>query len=516
MQQADEGQRYDVVVVGASLSGVASAAILANHGLKVALVDQLETAVGKHGGTEFNGYWISWGHRDAINGIGDLISTPLLELYAKAGVRVEVRKGGFGEGVRIHRLPEESWVELSYNEMMGVGGQNEDAIESCRRKVQGFTVGLSSDQVEEAARELDRVLQRFASMSDEEAWSLIEMGMGEWLRRNVRNPTVRNVLISNMEAFQCSPGEDASVGKYVLYAVKRPPRNLYETGPVIDEETSGEQARISPLLRRFLQLGGKTFFGWKPVEILVDHPRGGSTCAVRGVVCRNKSNFVVQLDAPVVITDWFGWDLGKLLDETLLSPIFRDRAANVRRYTTDVVGWFAGLNRLPTIRFTGEIDQFAGWNRIQNGRGAVKEYHGGWCFHSLQYERCAPPGKHLLGISIGHQDRFKTWPEAKAEIDVSLEYLRKFYRDLDECVEWSHYHWVEAPQVHAWAFKPVLGHPVKVSTIEGLYCASASAEVQSRSREGMGIFSAAEGAAALEAVELITQEYGHLFTGRSG
>jgi phytoene dehydrogenase-like protein len=500
---------YDAIVVGASLGGCASAAILANKGFKVALLEHLDVVGGKHGASNHKDFWINWGHRDAVNGIGDQLTIPLKESYEAAGIDVKVIKGAYGNSVRIHLLPEEKMTEISFDEMMGsdVASLGYDKMEGYRRRAR--TYGCPEDQLEQTAIDLKAAMDKLSAMTEEECYANVYVTLGDWLRRHVHNPYVRNVLIANLESTQSSPGEDASVGRYAMFALKMAPRKLSDSGPVVDDNSpaAAEQAFVTVFHHRFLELGGDSFLGWKPIEIVVDNPHGGSTMRVSGVVAKDKSNFIKHLRAPLVITDYYGWDLGKLLDEELLPVYFRDRAAEVKRYATDVVAWWAGLKRLPRLRSTGKVENYPGWQRVQYGLGAVKEYHGGFHFMSLQDPKVAPPGKHLLSMSQGHQDRFQSWSQAKTDIDIAIQYLHNYYLDLDECIEWSHYQWVDPPQVQSWAYKPVIGHPVKVSTIEGLYMASASSEVASLRFPIGGMWSLCESAAAIEVTELIMQEY---------
>ena len=71
MQRSVDSRQFDAVVVGAALGGLASAAILANRGWRVAVVDPLPQVGGRVGAVESEGYWISWGHRDG-HGIVDM------------------------------------------------------------------------------------------------------------------------------------------------------------------------------------------------------------------------------------------------------------------------------------------------------------------------------------------------------------------------------------------------------------------------------------------------------------
>ena len=63
-------KRFDAVVIGASLGGLTSAALLASRGYRVALIDKLEQPGGRSGSVEYDGYHIAFGHRDG-QGVGD-------------------------------------------------------------------------------------------------------------------------------------------------------------------------------------------------------------------------------------------------------------------------------------------------------------------------------------------------------------------------------------------------------------------------------------------------------------
>jgi hypothetical protein len=64
------------------------------------------------------------------------------------------------------------------------------------------------------------------------------------------------------------------------------------------------------------------------------------------------------------------------------------------------------------------------------------------------------------------------------------------------------------PSISTWYSKPVLRHPVKIETIDGLYMASASAE-------GVGSWIDIEACSALLAVKLAEAERGHLLHRRT-
>jgi len=143
-----------------------------------------------------------------------------------------------------------------------------------------------------------------------------------------------------------------------------------------------------------------------------------------------------------------------------------------------------------------------GWHRVLWGDQPVKRYHGAFQFASGHSPAIAPNGKHLLEVVIsqwgegGDGKRWRHWRDAKATIDRMLEYIRWYYLDLDDCVEWSRYQYLPGPEMRACFLKPVARHPVKITTIEGLYMAGSTSE-------GLGAYQDLECEAAMTAVDLV-------------
>src|SRR2546429_338716 len=185
----------------------------------------------------------------------------------------------------------------------------------------------------------------------------------------------------------CHPHpEEASVGRLMQFF--QTPRH----GPFIpdDDEAGGMQGLMEPWARAIRGGGGEIALGWKPVEIVVE---GG---AVRGAVAVDRTNLVREVYAPAVITTYPVWENFDLIDERLFPADFVAAARELRRHRADLVGWQAGLRRLPTIRATGRPEHHAGWNRLLWGPERV--YRGGWQITSMTSRRAAPPGKHLLSL----------------------------------------------------------------------------------------------------------------------
>ncbi len=492
--EAARPQRYDAVIVGAALGGLVSASILASRGWRVAVVEPLHQPGGRIGGVEHEGYWLGWGQRDG-HGIGDLAFFPNhIERAAKeAGVELRLRPFT-GDSVRVHWLPEGRASELPADILLA---ERADPLEQARAMTRFFG-GPDAADVDDAARALIDVQARLASLGDDEAWALVPLTLGEWLRRHPIHPVARRVLLQQMECVPFTPALETSVGRYALHL-----RHL-RGGPVIpdDAEAGGLQGLITPWARALARSGGELQLGLEPLEILV---RDGE---VRGVVALDRGSLVQVLEAPVVITDLPGWRLSELVDAGRLPAGWLEAAERTRAYGADAISLWAGLSRLPVRRADGRPEDGASpWQRILRGSGSVRRFHGGFYFPSILSTRSAPPGKHLLGVEIvASGETGATWrgfDDARAALDVNLAYLRDYYRDLDACIEWARYQYVTPPQYLSWYAKPVRRHPVAVSTIEGLYVAGSTSE-------GSASWVDIEAEAALEAVRLAELERGHL------
>jgi phytoene dehydrogenase-like protein len=302
--EAAAPRRYDALVVGAALGGLASAAILSSRGWKVAVIDAQPQPGGRVGAVQRDGYWVGWGQRDG-HGIGDLAFFPNFVEQAAKQAGVDLRLRPFtGRSVRVHWLPEGRAAELPADLLLaGSGDPLERARAVCR-----FFASIEDPELDEVARQLVDVQARLAGLSDSEAWQLVPLTLGEWLGRNVAHPGVRRALLQQMECVPFTPAAQTSLGRYALHL-----KHL-RGGPVIpdDPEAGGMQGLIVPWARALAGTGGELWLGWKPQEIVIE----GSE--VRGLIALDHASLVQRFEAPVVITDHPGWRLPELVDGGLI------------------------------------------------------------------------------------------------------------------------------------------------------------------------------------------------------
>ena len=270
----------------------------------------------------------------------------------------------------------------------------------------------------------------------------------------MRHPGVRRALLLMAAViFHPRPAE-ASVGRLMQFF--QTPKGLPHIAD--DAEVGGMQGLMEPWARAIRERGGEIALGWKPVEIVVDDGR------VRGAVAVDRTNLVREVRAPVV--DQHVSRLGELRPHRR-APLSRRLRRRGRSAASAIAPTSSAGTRdcvaLPTVRATGKPDDHAGWNRFLLGAAGERRYAGGYHIPSLTSRRAAPPGKHLLSWVMarffdGGTTSGPPWTAARAHLDMAIAYLRRYYADLDDCIEWSAYQYVAAPQSMSWSWAPVKRH----------------------------------------------------------
>jgi phytoene dehydrogenase-like protein len=451
--RSDVPETADVVVVGSALSGLVAGAILTRHGKRVVVLEHADTVGGRGGGVRTpEGYWIDFGHRDGHD-VGDC-QFPWhqgLEAARDAGVTVALR--AVARPLRVHRFPEDAMVDAGDWSAAGFLAMAREALEC----------------PPDAVAELASALARLRDADTQEIAAALSETLERWTVTHVEHPAVRRALLLLAAVIFHPRPEEASAGRLMEF-LQRP-----RTGPFFadDDEMGGMQGLVEPFARAVRARGGEIALGWKPIEILAS---GG--CAA-GAVAVDRANLVREIRAPVVIGTYPLWELLALIDPGLVPAELRAVAEVLAGHQADLVGWVAGLHRLPRVRATGEIEDHAGWNRLL--RGPERRYHGGWHIPSLSSHRSAPPGRHLLHLVIarffrGAAGPGETWAEARARIDEAIGYLNRYYSDLDACIEWSAHHRVAAPQSMSWAWAPLRRHDLTMPGVRGLFLAGSTVE----------------------------------------
>jgi phytoene dehydrogenase-like protein len=445
----------DVVIIGADLAGLVAGAILTKHGRRVVILEHADTVGGRVGAVRTpEGWFIDFGHRDA-HGVGDCQFPWHHGAEAAREADVEIVSHPISRVLRVHRLAD--GVVLDGGDWSAGG-----FLAAARDFFECPDDGLD---------ELRDVLGRLATTPPADVEAAIPVRLGAWVETNVRHPGVRRALLLMAAViFHPRPAE-ASVGRMMLFFQN--PKGLPHIAD--DAEAGGMQGLMEPWARAIRARGGEIALGWKPIEIVVDDGR------VRGAVAADRANLVREVRAPFVVSTYPVWENFELIDARRFPADFVAAANELARHRADLIGWHAGLRRLPVVRSTGAPDDHPGWNRFLLGDAGERRYAGGYHIPSLTSRSAAPAGKHLLSWVMarffdGGTTAGPSWTAARAHLDLAIAYLRRYYADLDDCIEWSAYQHVTAPQSMSWSWAPVKRHGLTVPGIEGLLLAGATLE----------------------------------------
>lgn len=452
----------DVVVAGADMAGLVAGAILARKGKKVIVVDGPPQIGGRGGSTHYQGYWLDCGHREGL----DVTDLEIGWIYGQEAVKeagVEFRLSVVDNPLRIHLLPELPPRKESSTVVDG-GDWTPEAFANMARQVFGVS--------EEKMPEFEAVLnEKIAGASPEERERNVPVTLAEWLPKNVQSEEVRNAILTMAKTIYCQYPERASTGRIMGFFASRKAGTTMLTGFADDDEAGGMQGAHTPFARGIREHGGEIILNHKPVEVVFEGSR-----AV-GLVAVSESHHALEIRAQHTIISSPIWNALSLIPPQHVDSELEEISQQLQDSGTDGVGWQVGLKRMPTIRSTGETENYRGWNRLFVGPD--KAFRGGFHFPSLSSRRAAPEGRELLHCLITRwlkRGERPSWPETRATIAGARDYLHQYYADLDDCIEWEAFQWMTRPGMMGWFWAPVRRHGIRYPNCEGLYFANTTIE----------------------------------------
>lgn len=467
-ERAGAARRADVVIAGAGLSGLITAALLSRRGLRVVMVDAADRVGGRAGSVPHRPfpdrdevYWLDGGLRDGVD-VGDLqvgwrwgriaareagVEVPIREVEPRLRVhRIAARPGG-GEP----RVCEGSWGAAGFARLAGEGFGCADA-------------------------DLPAFLALLADLGRADAptrRSRLGVRLDDWLTQKGVERGVRDAVLSMVKVIYCEHPERASVGRLMSFLAPQPELPALLTGFADHAEAGGMQGLVEPFAQAIGARGGDILLRWQPLEVGFD-PSTGRACRLLAL---DPELGLHEVEARQVVLAAPLWQALAWLPSERVPARLAAMAVALEDEQADAVGWHAGLRRLPRLRSTGQSEGHVGWNRVLVGPEG--RFLGGFQLPSLASRRAAPEGRHLLHAFVarwlGREER-PSWASARERLDRLLAHLRDFYLDLDECTEWSRVQAVPRPACLAWFWSPIERHGVRVPGAPGVYLASSTFE----------------------------------------
>lgn len=441
---------YDVIVIGAGLGGLLTAAILARRGQRVLVLEREARAGGRLRSYEVDGCVIDagaylWPNRH------------LSEALAAAGA----------SEFQASRIPLAQVLRIF---VQGRGGtrftfpwpgrpETPELLEAA-----AAVLGVDTD----GFRRLARLWDELAALPDDAVAALRHVAVGEVLGRFAADPALAAAWRRNVMIFGSYDPDSASMAECIGLR-----RRAADTQPAWPEcpganAVGGVRALPIAIERALLASGGELRLGWTVDEIVVEHGRA------TGVVAHGPDHpFRQQLRSAVVVSNIPIWDVFGVLSTSHFEPEFVAAAAGCGAVGGVVAAAFA-FDGLPRLRATGEPDHYLGWTRLLTGREAG--FGGGMTWATLHSPHNAPPGTHILQAMRLTLQADLADAARVAEIHAAFRtMLDEIYLEPAAALRWSR-EWITRDGseylIHA-APRP----PVQAPSVEGLYFVGESTDV---------------------------------------
>lgn len=429
----------DVIVVGAGMGGLLTAAMLGREGRRVVVLEKEAQPGGRLRSFDVDGFVVDAGAYLWPNAWID-------DAYERAGVRFEGSSIPPGEVMRLF-VEGGGGKRLSFPWPGRPGSAK--IVETARE-----ALGIEPDTYD-ALTELWLTL---AQRSDDEVRAWENVTAADALAAIGVSPVVRDAFSRNVMCFGTYAPGDASMAECVGLIRRTDAGRTARPECAGANPAGGVRALVTSLVSAAEDASVEIRCNAPVEQIFAVGDR------VRGVTAAGE-----RIEAPVVVCNVPAWTaLGLLPTESLPADFVADTRA------CDAIGGVVAaafaFDGLPRLRETGEPDHFRGWTRLLTGPD--REFGGGCVWSSHHSPANAPAGKHVLQVMRLTPHAELDSPNRVREIVASFERMvGEIYEDASDRLLWKK-DWVTRDGteylVHA-ARRPPVEASVAAPGLRGLY-----------------------------------------------
>lgn len=470
-------KKYDVIVVGAGVGGLAVAGLCAREGLKTLLIEQCDRVGGRamsirgeeilaNGAGWYTGLlgkqysWLPYSEP----GLDEIISRQMLRWYTLDVGYHGVALNGDG-------------YFRDLDDLLGTGVPMAGNINSTYigdEWYMDFHAGRMDENLQKILAEQRIPLHRFylasLKMKDADFDALEKISVTQWCRENdlYENKTVFGMIhaVSTLITTINDP-DDISIGDIFRYM-----------GTIINPRFKAGRAKwpsgftVGGIMRwsqavanRFMDLGGDLVLNAKVKEIII---RDGSAA---GVVLSDEHGKDVEVLACRVVSNIPVQDSFKVADKKAFPQQWADRTENLYGYGS--IAPYFGLNRLvlPEREWkVGVKDTYV----IPKQEGFEYDIYMCWNIQSMIDPSCAPGGKHLMTAYAPVTEKEARDKELMMKAcRLIMDYLERRYPGFRKSVDWALFPtaWKLEGVAKSKSQAGTLKAPVEAPAVSGLYFA---------------------------------------------
>lgn len=390
MSYQTKANSWDVIIVGAGISGCTAGLLLADAGKKVLILERADGVGGRCRSFEHQGYTMEMGGHLLEDGA-------VTELHKKFGIDV--------------KMPLTTDVQVWWKDRWS----------------------SPKELYQEARDDLRRISTELISMSWDDLEKLNDVTLVEWLRARTESDGIIE-LFGMLGVLDYMFNFDEIAASEALAMRKL---SLEERGTIAFSQypAGGTMGLIRPLAETFEERGGEIRTHSRVREILVAEGR------VRGVeveepkVLPNEYPNGIEIEAPVVICTLPVWDLPSVLPREQIPEWYLDKIHYLGAHRCHWFGFYAG-----TDQSIMGLTLYGYDNLPRSGQ------MGGALEPSAYDPGLAPEGKHLVmcaGSSTEHREHLhdKDWLKVKMkEFEADMEDM---FPDLKDHCLWKRWHVVD-------------------------------------------------------------------------